>query len=137
MEKIYASLSWRLTKPLRKVRNFLSFLCNFPNQIIRQLRAFIKRFVLMALNSVGPKIYANPKLKKWCLAWLDNFPKLKSKVRALAMKNGWFFQNGSKAVTHISRSNTDQSFERDAGHLPPRVLRIYQALIEAREIRRR
>ena len=68
------SRSWKITKPFR-----------YTIDILRRIKSMIKRSILVTIRFFKKYIDRSPKLKMQLLKILEHFPKLKQKLKPLAM----------------------------------------------------
>jgi FkbM family methyltransferase len=84
---IYSTRSWRFTRPLSL---FIGYLKSLPaegssllKRIIALPKLILKSLVLTFINTA----FANPGLKKRCLDFLEGLPRLKERLKTLAINN--------------------------------------------------
>jgi len=132
LQAVYASRSWRLTKPLRR-----SF------QSLRDLRHNVKQAVKPPLKLVLAKaihfVQGHPQIKERALAWVRKHPTLEIRLRRFALGNGLLGSYGmAYACGQEKKDNAThiQDSSAESAHLTPRALHIYadlKAAIESRQ----
>jgi FkbM family methyltransferase len=87
LQSVYASTSWRITAPLRKIimtaRWILSRFTGHMRQVFPLFKRIARTLAVWALR----KTIARPRLKTWALTVLARYPRLKTRLRALALRS--------------------------------------------------
>ncbi|MBK8569513.1 MAG: FkbM family methyltransferase [Nitrosomonadales bacterium] len=147
LQSVYASKSWRITAPLRKIMPAINRVLALPPRQIRWALRLTKRmFKPLALWAIRRTI-ATPTLKIHALRVLTKHPHLMQHLRQVAMTSGLIA--GSNMPSQINQrvyrgsdpKNVAGAYppdlsEQSIKELPPRVVRIYSDLQKATNVRR-
>ncbi len=121
LNAVYASRSWRMTRPLRNAKSLLFSLARLPMKILRAMLVFFIRQVLV-----------RPALSRAANAFLIRFPRLRQRLQKIAA--------GSGLITPVHGSGTSMSnlfrepFQSpDPADMTPTARRIYGDLKKAME----
>jgi SAM-dependent methyltransferase len=141
LQTLYNSKSWRITWPLRKLMQFLSWLFSMPIRISLWLVRLPKRTARWLLVKSMSYALKRSGLKLRARALVYNFPKLERKLRRLAQARGLTtVQPASTAqpVAELVESNPSDNKNSETtvtvaelSHLTPNARRIYAELVAA------
>jgi SAM-dependent methyltransferase len=138
LQALYNSKSWRITWPLRKLMQFLSWLFSMPIRISLWLVRLPKRTARWLLVKSMSYALKRPGLKLRARALIYNFPKLERKLRRLAQARGLTtVQPASTAqpVAELVESNPSDNKDSETtvtvAELTPSARRIYAELVAA------
>jgi len=153
LQSVYASKSWRITWPLRKLMQFFRRLCALPIRITLWLVRLPKRSVRWLLLKAMAYALKHPGLKMRIMARLRKYPNLEAKLRRLAQARGLITVQPDKLSMPIQPAtesvespipaqaepeslipepaitgNEDTTLASDLSHLTPSARRIYGEL---------
>ncbi len=139
LKSVYQSKSWLISWPLRKLMQFLKGLFFLPIMMVVWIFRLPKRIVRWIVVELMAYISKRPNLIKKGLNFLKNYPKIKVKLRALALAKGIMQKSHKlentvvpvtlKAETRVANINS----EPDLSSLTPQARRIYSDLKKAIE----
>jgi len=81
---LYASRSWRITKPIRKSMQFFTKIFCLLGRLMRRSLRLPKRAGHWCLVTLRAYLLKRPELKARVRIWLHSYPKLEAKLRQLA-----------------------------------------------------
>lgn len=117
-QALYASRSWRLTKPLRYVADVIRRMRGDTGGIMRKIRQRLGSLVMSLLSGTIRFILGNLAVKRRALAWIGRFPRLEAQLR--------------RAVASVLQAELSaQTGARS--NLSPHARRIHAELISAIE----
>jgi FkbM family methyltransferase len=131
LKAVYASWSWRITWPLRKLLDVTKWLCRIPVVPIRWVARLPARFVSwMVVKAMAFAIKRDP-LRLRLLAQVNKYPRLKNRLIMLGQTKGLFNQypnsmNGKGQGLQEYTANTG-----NLDQLSPRARTIYFELKKA------
>jgi hypothetical protein len=114
LEGVYASLSWRITAPLRECRRVVSRLLSSPRRVVRGPLVRVIRFAL-----------GRPAVKRPIMRVLSHFPGLLLRLQRFAVRAGQAphmgaFADRQRNVSHLAN-----------GSLSPKSARVLDELMTA------
>ena len=121
---VYASRSWRITKPLRLIVHFLHRLRYGVKQVIK---ALLKPFLAGAVRFVRVR----PLLREPALAWVSKHPAVENRLRCFGLAYGQIESQGMACASgHEKKDNSTNGQESSAelSHLTPHARQIYADL---------
>lgn len=147
LQSVYASKSWRITSPLRKImlatNRGLALLSLQMRWLLHLTRRMTKPLAVWVIRQT----IATPTLKAYALSVLTKHPHLMRHLRQFAMRSGLI--PGSSMPSQINRrvylgsdpKNVAGAYppdlsEQSIKELPPRVVRIYSDLQKAINVRK-
>jgi len=142
LQSVYASKSWRITAPLRKIMLASNHLLALPPRLMRWAHQLARRITKSLAVWAIRRSIATPTLKAHALNVLAKHPHLMQQLRQFAMRSG--LVTGSSMTSQINRlAQLGSEPESVAGAYPPnlseklikelspRVVRIYSGLQKA------
>jgi O-antigen chain-terminating methyltransferase len=111
------SRSWKITRPLRVVRQRIDQLKVHTKFLIQSVKKFFKYYVIRILSKLKFWVLKYPKFKKWAKVILQRFPKI------------------SQRLMHLTFQGQVHQDEYVDAHLTIRALTYYTALQKRREIK--
>lgn len=122
-QALYASRSWRITKPLRSVASMVRHLRGAAGVALHKIRQRLKSLVLFVLSGPFHFVRSHHAIRQLIVAWVDRFPRLEAQLRHMA--------------AFIRQAETSNQISVRAEELPPplHVRRIQAELIAAIERR--
>lgn len=123
---IYASLSWKITKPLRIFKNILKRIILFPRSIITFIKQIIKKIII----KLAKKIMGIRFIKRIGKSYLNKHPQLKIKIKRKMVEKGlWhdpYMQASSSQLVNLGDS--DMSIEQVRQQYGNDIANIYNIL---------
>lgn len=114
LQRVYASRSWRITSPLRRMA--------------RLLKSLLRPFVLAAMRL----ILRHARIRAACLYLLKPFPRITSKLRALALHRALLKSPDATQAEAIAEQAKTRASADAASAISPRAMRIYTRICAAR-----
>lgn len=139
LQSVYASKSWRITTPLRKIMLASNYLLALPPRQMRWALRLARRITKPLAAWAIRRTIATPTLKAHALNVLARHPRLLQQLRQFAMRSG-LMAGSSKAsqINHLIHLGSDSENDAKAylpdlsakliNELSPRVVRIYSGL---------
>jgi hypothetical protein len=124
LQAVCASTSWRLTQPLRFLGNLFYWLIRMIRSIPGRIKQNFNLRVRSILHWGICFVQARPAVSSWILYWLQKVPRLKARLRNLAMA-----ANSSSYLDRVSTSFMPENM----AHFSPRVKKNYHDLKNAVE----
>jgi hypothetical protein len=119
LQYVYASWSWRITKPLRQA----NLMITSPKRALRWALRLPKRMIKSLIMWAMGRTLANPGLKIHALEFLAKHPRLGQYVRQLALRMGFIVSPAGVVV--IVHSSMPKKLLKN---LSPHAARIYDDL---------
>lgn len=129
LQSVYASKSWKITRPLRQARLVSQWVASLPRRgahcSIRRIKSLAKPMVIWAMK----RALANAGLKRRALVILTKYPQIKRRLHQLALRSSLLI---NREVTSPIASLPPTSEALDMPELiknfSPRVVGIYASL---------
>ena len=86
IQAIYASFSWRITGPIRRVKNIYIKLLQAQKSILKKISAGVKGVVRLTIYKLNNLFGHKPYLKYRCIGLLNHFPWLKYRLKGIIMR---------------------------------------------------
>lgn len=132
VQAIHASMSWRLTLPMRKAYD----LVRWPIRQVKlgsvRVASYVKRGASWAIRKAIALVLGNPKLLRRATVWYNRYPRLGARLSILAQQS-----NGSSSIVSDdsvvkteAMGQAAKSGKRgsDFAHLTPRARRLYELM---------
>ena len=128
LQAVYASRSWRFTRPMRALGWLLRRGGNgiraVPGLTVLAVKAMGKPLVASAIRFA----MARPSLKKPAVAWVRKFPKLKTRLRHFAQARGIVGDASIVRATVASSGPMQSEVLNELLILPPQARHIYEEI---------
>lgn len=118
-QALYASRSWRITKPLRYVADVIRRMRGDAGGIMRKIRQRLGSLVMSVLSGTIRFILGNAAVKRRALAWIGKFPRLEAQLR--------------RAVASVRQAELPIQPGSEVSNLSPHAQSIHAELIAAIE----
>ncbi len=131
LQAVYCSKSWRITWPLRKLMQFITWLVHIPFCAVIWLIRLPKRTVRYVLVRLMAYALKNPSLKLRARRFLHKYTWAEDKLRALALARGLLSQSHKEEVAIVEEDECllpGDDIEAELSLLTPQARRIYADL---------
>ena len=107
LQEILSSTSWRITLPLRKIKEFILRLFNHGSQLLYMVVYPTKRLVRWSVVRVVTFALSYPAVKSKAVVWVRRYPKLNNLLRRVAESEGLIPLAVTLSTSVVSHSNSD------------------------------
>ncbi len=133
LQAVYASWSWRITWPLRKLLDVAKMICRLPVSLVRWVMRLPARFASwMVVKAMAFAIQRDP-LRLRLLGQVNKYPRLKARLMKLGQEKGLIDQPLLSFEGTDRNAHTQDNEGTDFDLLSPRAKTIYHDFKKALE----